>query len=149
MHSFQAHGERTYSAVLDRPSTMDALIPHLMCNWPRVVIHDVAVGRPAGRGERRVTARIHLGALLPGDVQVALVADRAPSAAPGGILLSRRTEPDEDGSHLFEAIVPSAVLDGGSCAVRVTPAADLPAWRYILEAVEAPCECRRAVEALP
>ena len=138
MHSFHAHAERSYSAVLDRPGTMDALIPHLMCNWPRVVIHDVAVGRATVRGERRVTARIDLGALLPKDVHVALV-DRATHRAAGDILLSCRTELDEDRSHLFEAIVPSAVLNRGSCVIRVTPAASLPAWRYILEAVEAPC----------
>lgn len=139
MHSFHAHADRTYSAVLDRPSTLDALVPHLMCNWPRVVIHEVAAGRPGVRGERRVSARIDLGALRPGDVRVALVADRAALQPPAEIVLSCRSDPGEDGSHVFEAVVPSSALASASCAVRVTPAAALPAWRYILEAVEAPC----------
>src|SRR5688500_14367472 len=115
MHSSHALAERTYSAVLDRPRTMEALIPHLMCNWPRVVIHDVAVGRPGVRGERRVAARIDLGALFPADVNVVLMAGGATRPAHGDILLTCRTAPGEDGSHLFEAVVPSAALARGNC----------------------------------
>lgn len=140
MHSHTVDSERSRSAVLDRPSTADALIPHLLCNWPRVVFNSIDVGRPTGRRGRLVTARIHLGALFPTDVRVLVVAGTAEYRTTGEIELSCRGAAEEDGTYRFEAMVAPAVLATGSCAVRVTPASVPPAWQYILETIEAPCK---------
>jgi hypothetical protein len=139
MNSHGIFPERSHSAVLDRPSTVDELVPHLVCNWPRVVINGVTVSAPITRSGTVVTARIHLGALLPSDVRVAVVMRPGLLRAAAEIPLSCHGEAREDGSFLFEGIVPPAALTDGRSAIRVTSAAALPAWRYILEAIEAPC----------
>ena len=138
MQTNQAPSDRASSAVLRRPGTADGLMSHFVCNWPRVIIHSISLGRRAsGRSRAVVRARIALGALLPADVRVTLVSTQRPSlfAAVG---LSW-TERHPDGSHFFEGAAPAVALSRGGCAIRVTPVDDLPPWRSILEAIEAPC----------
>ena len=139
MNTHGMYSERSHSAVLDRPSTVDELVPHLVCNWPRVVINGVTVSEPITRVGSVVTARIHLGALLPNDVRVAVVVRPGLLRGAAELPLSCHSDASDDGSFLFEGIVPPAALTDGRCAIRVTSAAALPAWRYILEAIEAPC----------
>jgi hypothetical protein len=42
-----------------------------------------------------------------------------------------------NGSYLFEASVPAGSASAAPFTIQVTPADDLPAWRYILRPIEA------------
>ena len=138
MQTNDTHAERAHSTVLRRPGTADALISHFVCNWPRIIIHSISLGR-RGSGKPRgvVRARITLGALLPADVRVTLVSTQHPS--PFADVGLSWTEQYEDGSHFFEGVVPAGAMTRSGCAIRVTPVVDLPAWRSLLEPIEAPC----------
>jgi hypothetical protein len=141
MQSYHVHPERYRSPVADRPTTADGLIPHFLCNWPRVVIHHVDVS-PVPRNEktqRMVRVAIHLGALLPTDVRVAIVPTQHSVPGLSETRLSWKAEPFTSGGHRFEGVAPAVLLAHGKCAIRVTPTADLPAWRHILDPIEATC----------
>ena len=104
-------------APTPRPPAADA--------WAEVRLEAVSVEPPAaGAGTGAVLARVHLGRLLPADVEVHLVradavADDLPAQASLGRLWSRH--PYGNGSYLFEARVPAALLDGQRLKVRVAP----------------------------
>jgi hypothetical protein len=152
MLSSEIRSERSRSAVADRPGTPAGFVPHLVCNWPRVVIREVRVipSRLSDESHSTVRAWIHLGALLPVDVRVAMVPTRGsvPNATQTRLMLS--AESSHNGSHLFEGTMPAAAL-GEGCTVRVTPALDLPVWRDLLRAIEAsgrPVEVERVIARL-
>jgi hypothetical protein len=150
MQSSAIRSERSRSAVVERPRTPDGFVPHLVCNWPRVVIREVRVVRPQLSDESHPTVRawIHLGALLPVDVRVAMVPTLGSVPNPTMARLMWSAESYRNGSYLFEGTMPAAALAGESCAIRVTPALDLPVWRYILRAIEASVPCGAPVPQL-
>ena len=141
MQSYDVHPERYRSLVADRPTTADGLIPHFVCNWPRVVITNIEVS-PLPRNEktqRMVRVTVDLGALLATDVRVAVVPTRHSVPGLSETRLSWSALPFAGGGHRFEGVVPAVLLAHGKCAIRVTPTADLPAWRHILDPIEATC----------
>ena len=107
-----------------RPS--EALLDHLVGQWPRVRVADVALRVPSGEDGSRITveACVHLGALLPADVVVELV-----SKVEGGrhhVPLLSSVHPYHNDSYAYEVTLPATELEKLPCAfVRVTPAAAL------------------------
>lgn len=98
--------------------------------WADVHVREVEVARSAGSGSAYVDVRadVFLGRLLPADVKVELVA--AMPSAGGERFVPRRLWSlfsYHNCSYAFGTRVPQRVLDRPEgCAVRVTPAADLP-----------------------
>ena len=137
MESCDIHSGRRCWAAVGRPRNADELMPYLACNWPRVIIHAITV-REATPGKQfdAVRAHIALGALRPSDVRVSIVSLDRPNAQGIPIRLSANAEQCRDGSYAFEVVVPTAALTHRKCAIRVTPAAELPAWSYILTPIE-------------
>ena len=137
MESWDIHSARRCSAALGRPRSPDELMPYLACNWPRVIIHAITVREaPQGTSFGAIRARIGLGALRPSDVRVSVVPLDRPTAQSAAIRLSASAERCRDGSHLFDGVIPTEALTRRRCTVRVTPAAELPAWSYILTPIE-------------
>lgn len=137
------HSIRGASASVSRPGSADGLMPYIACNWPRVIIHAITVGEAApATSFDAIRVRISLGALRPSDVRVSVVPLDRPAAEGAPIRLFANAERCGDGSYVFEGVVAAAVLTRGTCAIRVTPAQELPGWSYILTPIErrVPCE---------
>jgi hypothetical protein len=139
MPSTHSPSDRPRSAVLNRPATSNGFVSHVVCNWPRILIGGIEVQHPSvgDAWPTRVRARIDLGTLLPVDVRVELVPAKPSVADRADQKRMRSTESYQNGSYLFEASLPAGIAKGGPFTIRVTPAEDLPAWRYILRPIEA------------
>ena len=124
----------TTNPISESPLRMDgrppssSLAEHVVEQWPRVRISDVAT-RPSSEvsGDYTIVhARVHLGALLPADVRVELVpmpVVTKPAAAQPASYLMWSVESYHNDSYAYEVTVPSHILASDpACIVCVRPA---------------------------
>lgn len=119
------------STLVDRPAPSDMAIALVAANWSKVRVGNAEITpchEPDG-GRAVVHARVHLGELLPPDVEVDLIRQHEPMpAARADRALARLWSGHSyhNDSYDFEASVPADELrEGGHLAIRVTPASQL------------------------
>ena len=148
MSQFDVHAKPA-SPTQHRSVPGAGFVPAMVTQWPRIVVSDTDVlASPSGdAAQRTVRACIHLGSLLPVDVRVALVPMR--NSVPDFVVAHPlwSTMSYHNGIYLYEATVPTAMLDGGNCVIRVTPATDLPLWRDVLRVIQVPISCDASAPA--
>ena len=110
------------------PPAAEELVRHLVGQWPRVRVDHVTCRLSSGDATRvTVEACVHLGALLPADVRVALVPGvksgrpASPTPWPMSSVYSYHND-----SYGYEVTVPASELGTtAECVVRVAPAPHL------------------------
>jgi hypothetical protein len=106
----------------------EAMARHLVGQWSRVRVAEVALRVPRGEDGSRITveACVHLGALLPADVVVELVPETDGRRHRPPLLSS--VYPYHNDSYAYEVTLPAAELEAlAGAVVRVMPAPDLAA----------------------